>query len=41
MIGITKEHAIITQNMKIKKISFECLTKGNNLEVKGKKKSKT
>jgi len=39
MIGIAQEHAIVKQNLKIKKISFDCLTKGSSLEVKGKKKS--
>lgn len=40
MIGISKNHFICKNNLKIDKISFECIYKGNLTElVSGKKKS--
>mmetsp|Transcript_55438 Transcript_55438/g.63657 ORF Transcript_55438/g.63657 Transcript_55438/m.63657 type:complete len:204 (-) Transcript_55438:77-688(-) len=38
MLGLSNEHEIIKNQLKIEKISFDCLSKGNSLEVKGKKK---
>ena len=39
MIGIANEHDIIKKNLKIEKISFDIITKGESLQLKGKKKS--
>jgi glycine cleavage system H lipoate-binding protein len=38
MIGLAKEHEILINNLNMYKISFDILTKGNALEVRGKKK---
>jgi len=40
MCGIAKEHEVVTQNIRIKKITFGTHGDGNALSVKGKKKSK-
>jgi len=40
MVGIAKEHEIITQKLRLKKVKFEGLGDGNALAVRGKKKSK-
>lgn len=39
MIGLAKEHEIIKRRRKIEKISFDCLFRGRQLDVQGKKKS--
>jgi len=38
MIGMAKEHEVIKKNLTIYKISFDVVTKGNALAVKGKRK---
>lgn len=40
MVGIAKEHEVVTQKMRIKKITFDSIEKGGVMAVKGKKKSK-
>ena len=40
MLGVAKEHEIIKRQLKIQSISFDCLTKGGAVDVKGKKKRK-
>ncbi len=39
MVGIAKEHEIVTQRIKLKKVTFGSFGDGNALAVKGKKKS--
>ena len=39
MVGIAKEHEIVTQRIRLKKITFGSFGDGNALAVKGKKKS--
>jgi len=39
MVGIAKEHEIVTQRIKLKKITFGSFGEGNALAVRGKKKS--
>jgi len=38
MVGIAKEHEIVTQRIKVKKVTFGTFGEGNALSVKGKKK---
>ena len=40
MIGIAKEHSLIINKLGFKGVSYDCLMKGSDLKVKGKKKSK-
>ena len=40
MVGIAKEHEIVTQKLRLKKVTFDGLGQGNALAVRGKKKSK-
>lgn len=39
MTGITKDHEIVTQRLKVKKINFVGLAEGGSLAVRGKGKS--
>ena len=39
MVGLAKEHEIVTQRIKVKKVTFGTFGEGNALSVKGKKKS--
>jgi poly(3-hydroxyalkanoate) synthetase len=39
MIGITKDHEIVKQRMRVKKINFVGMHEGGSLAVRGKGKS--